>query len=31
MGNINWVVVGGLAVALVVIFMLNQQSKKGKK
>ena len=31
MGNINWVVVGGLAVALVVIFMLNQQSKKGNK
>ncbi len=31
MGNINWVVVGGLVVALVVIFMLNQQSKKGKK
>ncbi len=31
MGHVNWAVIGGLAVALVVIFMLNQQSKKGKK
>lgn len=30
MGHVNWLLVGGLAVALVVIFMLNQAKKKGK-
>ena len=30
MGQVNWLVVGGLAAALVVIFVLNQAKKKGK-
>lgn len=31
MGNINWMLIGGLVLALVVVMVLNQQSKKGKK
>ncbi len=30
MGQINWVVIGGLIGALVVIYLLNQQQKKKK-
>jgi len=30
MGQVNWLVVGGLAVALVVVFLLNKAQKKGK-
>ena len=30
MGNVNWVVVGGLIVALLVIFQMNKSKKKGK-
>lgn len=30
MGQVNWVLIGGLLVALVVVFMLNKGQKKGK-
>lgn len=30
MGDVNWVLVGGLLVALVVIFQINKSQKKGK-
>lgn len=30
MGDVNWVLIGGLIVALVVVFLLNQSQKKGK-
>ena len=30
MGHVNWVLVGGLIVVLVVIFQLNKSQKKGK-
>ena len=30
MGQVNWLLVGGLAAALVVIFVLSQAQKKGK-
>lgn len=30
MGQVNWIVVGGLIAALVVVFMLNKSQKKGK-
>ena len=30
MGDVNWVVVGGLIAALIVVFQLNKSQKKGK-
>ena len=30
MGQVNWLVIGGLIVALAVIFFLNQSQKKPK-
>lgn len=30
MGQVNWVLIVGLLVALVVVFLLNQQKKKPK-
>ena len=30
MGQVNWLLVGGLAAAFVVVFALNKAQKKGK-
>ncbi len=30
MGQVNWLVIGGLIVALVVVFVINQSQKKPK-
>jgi len=30
MGQVNWIVVGGLIAVLVVIFLINQSQKKSK-